>query len=168
MNKRRRMELRRPNPLAFQKTQFPKGADKIVQGFMTATSTQKMTECCRCAIDSCDTRTLSELATHLWRAKQRIVGTGKEGAVSLEMKKVLRPILSALDNLDKLGVKIVDYIGQPFVQGMALNVISSQPNASLASDRICETLKPTIFFNDKFVQAGDVIIEGPPSQPKTI
>ena len=116
------------------------------------------------ALTTGDIRTLAELATNLWRAKQRIVGTRTEADVSPELKKVLRPILAALENLDKLGVRIADFTGEPFVQGMALNVISSQPNSSLSSDRICETLKPTIFFKEQFVQAGDVIIEGPPSQ----
>jgi hypothetical protein len=110
-----------------------------------------------------DIRALADLATNLWRAKQRLVGLIEKGSPAQESNKILRPIDSALENLENIGVRIEDYKGQPYVLGMALNVISSQPNSAILSDRICETLKPTIYFRDHFVQAGDVIIEGPPS-----
>jgi hypothetical protein len=116
------------------------------------------------ALSKKDIRTLADLATSLWRAKQRLVGIEK-GAMAVESRKILRPIDSALENLENIGVRIEDFTGQPYVQGMAINVVSSQPNSAAMSDRIYETLKPTIYFRDQFVQAGDVIIEGPPSSP---
>jgi len=145
MNKRRRTKLRiqqqRDNAGAAHGTTVPAPTDDVL--------------------------TLAELATNLWRAKQRILGTGNNADVPLALKKVLRPIESATENLVRLGVRTEDFTGQPFVEGMALNVVSSQPNSALQADRICETLKPTVFFRDRRVQTGDVIIEGPPSQPKT-
>lgn len=110
-----------------------------------------------------DIRNMADLATNLWRAKQRLVGLIDKGNFPAEAKKVLRPIESAIENLEVIGIRIEEFTGQPYVQGMALNVISSQPNSTLKSDIIYETLKPTIFFRDQFIQAGDVIIEGPPS-----
>jgi hypothetical protein len=112
-----------------------------------------------------DVLALAELAINLWRAKQRLTETDEKNAAHSEFKKILRPIESAIDNLEIIGVRIEDPKGKPYVPGMPLNVISSQPNTAATSDRICETLKPTIFFRDRFIQAGDVIIEGPPSPP---
>jgi len=68
-----------------------------------------------------------------------------------------------MESLESIGIRIEDLTGKPFVPGMALNVVSSQPNSSVSADRIAETLKPTVYFRDQFIQAGDVIIEGPPS-----
>jgi hypothetical protein len=112
-------------------------------------------------------RILADLATNLWRAKQRLVGSIEKGASASDLKKILRPLDSALENLENLGVRIEDLTGQPYVQGMALNVVSSQPNSAVVADRIFETLKPTIYFREQFIQAGDVIIEGPPSSPES-
>jgi len=88
-----------------------------------------------------------------------------KGSLVTESLKILRPIESALENIESIGIKIMDFTGKPYVQGMALNIVSSQPNSSLKADRICEMLKPTIYFREQFIQAGDVIIEGPPSSP---
>lgn len=115
------------------------------------------------ALSAKDIRVLADLATNLWRAKQRLVTSIKKGTGATESNKILRPIDSAMENLENIGVNIEDYTGKPYVQGMALNIVSSLPNSAAISDRIVETLKPTIFFRQQFIQAGDVIIEGPPS-----
>ena len=74
---------------------------------------------------------------------------------------MLRNIESAIESAENIGIRIIDYTGQQYAPGMAVNVISSQPNNAIDNDRVCETLKPTIYFRDKFIQSGDVIIEGP-------
>lgn len=150
------------SPVAIRKFPFPKDLVSKSQAFVGSNGVQNKSAD-YVAISKNDIRALADLATNLWRAKQRLVGLIEKGSPVLESKKILRPIDSALENLENIGVKIEDYTGQPFVLGMALNVISSQPNSSILSDRICETLKPTIYFRNHFIQAGDVIIEGPPS-----
>jgi hypothetical protein len=162
MKKRKRIKSVLATPLGIKKLPFPKDLINISRPFNAADS-NKNEEQASLTLSSRDIRTLADLGTNLWRAKQRLLGSLDKGSQATESKKILRPIESALENIENIGIRIMDFTGQPYVQGMALNIVSSQPNSSLKADRICETLKPTIYFREQFIQAGDVIIEGPPS-----
>ena len=99
------------------------------------------------------------MATNIWYIKKQLVKREKKDSY---LKKIDRRIESVVQNLEELGIQIVDYeVGDPYNDGMALNVISSQPNNALKKDQICEVLKPTIYLNDNIIQAGNVVIEGP-------
>jgi hypothetical protein len=113
------------------------------------------------ALSGKDMQDIIYLVNSLWRAKKKLLDILNKSGENKEAKKVLRNVESAIDSAENMGIKIVDYIGQQYAPGMAVNVISSQPNNAIDKDRVCETLKPTIYFRDSFVQSGDVIIEGP-------
>lgn len=104
-------------------------------------------------------KTLANLATSLWRARKRILGD--KGDVPTDLKKILRPIDSAVDSLEKLGIRFVDHSGELYDPGMALKVISCQPRANISRPTIAETLKPSVFHLDKLIQQGDVIVNEP-------
>lgn len=112
-------------------------------------------------------RDMAGLATNIWLAIQRIRGNNPDAEMPSQMRKIHRPLLSAIEHLEHMGVHISDYTGKKFVYGMALNVISSQPNPNLSEDRVCEMLKPSIYFKDHLIQVGDVVIEGPLSVTST-
>ncbi len=105
-------------------------------------------------------RGLSEMAVNLWLCKKRLIAAIGNDNNSAE-KKYLRPIDNALENLESLGIIIKDFLGNRFVHGMAVNIVSSVPSSSVKEETIVETLKPTIYYRDRLFQIGDVIIEVP-------
>ena len=164
MSRKRHHGAKRVNPLAIERASSPKSLLELVEMVVAAKPSSQKTEDKGIVLTSADRQTIADVATSLWRAKQRTLGTKSEPEISPELRKILRPIKSALDSMARLGVEIQDFTGLPFVQGMALDVISSQPNSALSADRICETLKPGIRFRGESIQGGEVIIEGPPSE----
>ena len=165
MKKKKRLKRVLATPLGIKKVPFPSYTEKLSLSQLSDSDSKKNEEPGFPTFSNKDIRTLAELGTNLWRARQRLLGLSDKGSLVTESLKILRPIESALENIESIGIKIMDFTGKPYVQGMALNIVSSQPNSSLKADRICEMLKPTIYFREQFIQAGDVIIEGPPSSP---
>jgi hypothetical protein len=39
-----------------------------------------------------------------------------------------------------------------------LTVITTQPTAGIAKERVIETIKPTIYWNETIIQTGEVVI----------
>jgi hypothetical protein len=44
---------------------------------------------------------------------------------------------------------------------MPLTVITTQPTAGIAKERVIETIKPTIYWNETIIQTGEVVIATP-------
>lgn len=165
MKKKKRIKSVVTKRLEIEKIPFPKNLGKDILPILNAVDSNRKKEPASQLLSREDIRTLADLGTNLWRARQRLLRLLDKGSLGADYKKILRPIESALENMGSIGVKVIDFTGRPYVQGMALNIVSSQPNSSLKADRIYETLKPTIYFREQFIQAGDVVIEGPPSSP---
>ena len=102
---------------------------------------------------------LASLATHLWRARKRM--TDPRGQIDPEYKKIYRPVESAIEELEKLGIRIVDHVGESFDPGMAVRAVSFKPNKLISRPMICEALKPSIFVKDELIQQEDVVVNEP-------
>ena len=63
--------------------------------------------------------------------------------------------------LSSAKVELRDYDKEKYVDGMALKVIAFQPSSSCHVKTIIETIKPSIFYNDKLIQIGEVIVATP-------
>ncbi len=98
---------------------------------------------------------VADIGTQIWRAQRRLCTLPKE---SKEHNKLSRDLESSVTALKQLGFEIKDFVGQDYVTGMAVNVIASQTKETLKKDLIIETFKPTIYYNGKIIQRGDVVI----------
>ncbi len=105
-----------------------------------------------------------DVGTLVWRVQKRLCAMGQ---LPKELIRVSRDIESTRDALSQRGIEIKDHTGQDYVTGMALRVITAQPIPELIKKQIIETLKPTIFYKEKFVQMGEVII-GIPEENQTL
>lgn len=106
-------------------------------------------------------KALAVIATNAWRAERRIIDPEtrepKEG-----MQMIARDINAIRDALEKqAGIEIRDPVGQNYDPGMALNVVASEPMAGINKDIIKETIKPTIIWQGRFLQIGEVIVGTP-------
>ncbi len=106
---------------------------------------------------------LANVGTGLWRARQKMVKPGTTQPLE-EMRRAYRHVESIWDALAQAGISIQDHADKPFDAGLSLKVVSYQPTPGLTRDRIIETIKPTIYFNDRHIQMGEVIVGTPEAQ----
>lgn len=104
---------------------------------------------------------IAEFATGLWRIKRKTDGMDE---LKGPMQPVRRHIESTIDTLTSAKVEIQNHTGEKYITGMALKVIAFQPASSVQVERIAETIKPSIFYKDKLIQRGEVIVETPEEQ----
>jgi len=105
---------------------------------------------------------VADVGTGLWRLLSKVTPLAGLGDVE-EDRRTQRHFESILDTLVQAGVEIRDHTGEivPRAGIYSLNVLAYEPRASLATERVIETIKPTIYFKDRVIQVGQVIIGTP-------
>jgi hypothetical protein len=103
---------------------------------------------------------LADLATTVWRLRQRMRPPGTE-APAEQFSRAYRDLDAVCDALNALGLEIHDHTGKPFDPGQSLRVAEWVTVAGLEQQRVHETIKPTIYFLGKRIQKGIVIVETP-------
>lgn len=99
----------------------------------------------------------ADLATHVWRARNRI------GAAPPEVtRRALRHLDAAMETLRDLDVTSKDWLNEPYDPGLPLKVISFQPAAGLVRDTVIEVVRPAVFWRQRLVQSGEVVVGRPP------
>jgi len=106
---------------------------------------------------------LSIIATHAWRAKNKMLHS-ENGEVRDEMKRVYRHVEALFDSLTQIGIEVRDMRGHPYDSGMALKVVSFEPTQGLSTEKVTETIKPTITWRGRLVQMGEIIVGTPPEK----
>ncbi|MEW2507472.1 MULTISPECIES: hypothetical protein [unclassified Amycolatopsis] len=104
---------------------------------------------------------LAVAATALWRARKKL--TGAQDRVA---KQAGRYLSASQDALDAAGVLIQDHDGDPFDSGLALEPLVFQDEPGLTSERVVETVRPSVYLAGRRIQMGQVIV-GCPVAPGT-
>lgn len=112
------------------------------------------------AAEKKQTRFLAEVGTGLWRLRQKMIQPGTNRPQE-EMRRAYRHLESVWDVLVDAGVEIQDHTDALFDPGMSLRVIAFQPTAGIERERVLETIKPTIYFQKRTIQMGEVIVATP-------
>jgi hypothetical protein len=105
---------------------------------------------------------LADVATGLWRLRQRMLAPGSERPRE-EMRGAFRHLESTWDALREAGVEILDHTGVVYDSGMALEVLAFQPTPGTTREHVLETIKPTVYVGDRRLQMGQVIVASPPA-----
>ncbi len=107
-------------------------------------------------------RTMAILATQAWKMSNRLIDPAtKEARETLESRDcrgVTRALEIIMDELRDCGITIKDRTGEAYDEGLPEKVIHGEPRADLHRPQILETLKPSIFLHQKFIQLGDIIV----------
>jgi hypothetical protein len=103
---------------------------------------------------------LASIATNIWRAKGKMLDP-ETGEAKEEMKRVYRHIEAIFDALKELGVETIDQTGRAYDLGMMLNVVSFEQTPGLAKEEIKETFKPSVTWQGRLIQKGEVIVGTP-------
>jgi hypothetical protein len=74
-----------------------------------------------------------------------------------------RHLGSVSDALASFGVEVQDHTNQPFVTGLALDVIAFEPSTAVQRETVVETVSPSIYWGNHKLQTGKVIVATPSS-----
>ena len=111
---------------------------------------------------------LTDVATGLWRMRRSMVPTNSVRLVEArpveEMRKPFRWLISIWDVLKANGLEIQDHTGDRFDSGQALKAPAFEPTPGLKEETVISTIKPSIYFDGKMIQVGEVVV-GTPETP---
>lgn len=107
-------------------------------------------------------KALVSIANNVWRAKTKMVDT-TTGEVREEMKRVDRHVEAIYRNLAEVGMVIRDHTNDLYDEGQPMKVVASKPTPGLDKKRVSETLLPSIFWNNRLIQNGEIEIATPPA-----
>jgi len=105
-----------------------------------------------------DISSIIDLAIEVWRLQARMkrmsAAMGKEDPASVFAMEKIRGIFS------QIGIEIRDFTGQPYNEGMSLDVLTCDyPAGENPSHRIIqETINPAVYFDGKLVKMSQVIV----------
>lgn len=128
---------------------------QVIQLRNAASSRQKMD-----IIPVSIAKTFATIATNTWRAKVKMVDSGT-GEAKEEMKRVYRHIEAIDESLKQIGVETIDPVGRAYDSGMALKVVTFEPTPGLSNEEIKETIKPSVAWQGRLIQIGEVIVGTP-------
>jgi hypothetical protein len=165
--KRRPIILRKPNlanPTVLPNAEWPGEKQQLesVALVLTARPTRKEQVLTEAAVTTDYLKALVSIATNAWRAKVKMVDA-TTGEVREEMKRVDRHIEAICRSLAEVGVVIRDHTGDAYDEGQPMKVVASKPTPGLDKKRVSETLLPSIFWNNRLVQNGEIEIATPAS-----
>ena len=107
---------------------------------------------------------LAALATNVWRTKGKMIDPAT-GEPREENRRAYRHVEAALEAFAQLGVRLSDWHDEPFDAGLPVKVLSFQPTPELTRDTIVEVVRPAVFWHDRLLQVGEVIV-GIPENPQ--
>jgi hypothetical protein len=104
-----------------------------------------------------DERTLVEAATNLWRA-QRKLAQDTEGRYTRPAGRYLG---LCRDSLSEIGLVVQDHDGDAYHSGRSLEVLAFEDDPGTDAERVLRTVRPSIYFRDRHIQTGQVIVGCP-------
>jgi hypothetical protein len=102
-------------------------------------------------------KALAEAATNLWRA-QRKLSSSEANTQSRQAGRYLRTCREALTDA---GLVVQDHEGDAFHAGRSLEVLVFEEDPKLTVETVLETVRPSIYYRDRRIQMGQVIVGRP-------
>lgn len=103
---------------------------------------------------------VADIATGVWRIKKKFSAV-KIDDLPDEIKKAYRHVESTWDAIYSAKVEVRDYENEKYIPSRDVKSIAFQPSSSVHIETITETIKPSIFYNNKLIQMGEVIVATP-------
>ena len=150
------------NIFDFIKTKLPN--IKTVFKSKNTTSVHNKNKKQRCEVWNCDIskliKLLADIATNLWRARNRINAEELDN-IPEHVRKAARHYEASWDLLINAGFEVCDHTNEPYAGGSDLKVVAFQPMPGYGTETVAETIKPTIYFKNQKIQKGEVIVAMP-------
>lgn len=104
-------------------------------------------------------KALAEAATNLWRAQRKLSG----GEPSTQNRQAGRYLRTCREALTDAGLVVQDHEGDTFHPGRSVEVLVYEDDPSLTVETVLETVRPSIYYRDRRIQMGQVIVGQPPA-----
>lgn len=104
----------------------------------------------------------ANLGTGMWRLRQKMVLPESNEPLP-EMQRAWRHFDSLWDLVGQIGLEIQDHTGTAYHAGLSLSVVAFQPTEGITEERVLETIRPSIYFEKRLLQMGEVIVGSPVS-----
>ncbi|MET7281705.1 hypothetical protein ABZS29_25950 [Kribbella sp. NPDC005582] len=115
------------------------------------------------AVSEEDTGPLAEAATSLWRAQRKLTQAGR----SAENRQTGRYLRTCAEALAAAGLVVQEHDGTTFNAGRALDVLVYQDDPAMTEETIVETVRPSVYYHDRQIQRGEVIVARPTADEST-
>lgn len=107
-----------------------------------------------------ETKNLIMVCNGIWRIRQNINLSVTEQPTP-RLQRTKRHVDTLVEQIGNAGYTFKDHTGEPYDTGNQVIVLSTEPTDGLTSDRVIETVKPSVFFKGDLIQSGEVIIGTP-------
>ena len=102
---------------------------------------------------------LARAATNLWLARRKFHRASD--ASSREHRQIGRYLAATEEGLRSAGVTLQEHDGQPYDPGFSLEVVAFRVDPALAAETVQETVRPSVYLNDRLIKMGQVIVGTP-------
>ena len=106
-------------------------------------------------------RSVADVATSIWRLR------GRMAKLPDGTRSMTRHLEMAWDTLAEAGVETRDHLNDAYDSGLSLTVVAFQPVPGIDRERVIETIRPTVYLNDRAIQTAEVIVGTPEPQKET-
>lgn len=108
---------------------------------------------------------IAAIGTKVWRLRNEVIKQS-DGPQATSLRYVASYLDALWEQLSDAGLEIRDHTGEavPKTGVYMLKTVAHQPTDGIRHRRVIETLKPTIYLNEKILQIGEVIV-GTPKPP---
>lgn len=105
-------------------------------------------------------RVIVSVATNIWRIENEVLDPDS-GQIRAGMEGLAARIEAIYQNLGEFGIVVQDHTGEAYNESQSLNVLEVIPTPGLDKTLIRETVLPSIYWNDRLIQNGEVKIATP-------
>jgi hypothetical protein len=102
----------------------------------------------------------ADVATGIWRLRKRMCQPGSDRPRE-EIRREFTHLQSVWDALKQNGFLIQEHTDKKFDTGQSLKVVAFQPTAGLTYEKVIDTIKPSIYYQERRIQMGEVIVGTP-------
>lgn len=103
---------------------------------------------------------LCDIALHAWRLQRRMTDRATK-EVKDEHRPLARHVTAILDTLEGVGLTLRDRETEAYDYGLPEKVVAAERSAAVSRETVLETIRPTLFFRNQIVKAGEIIIALP-------
>jgi hypothetical protein len=115
------------------------------------------------AVNGCEWDQLwADVGTNVWRLRRTMLEPGTD-APRDEMRRAYRHLESIWHALTESGIEIQDHTGMQVPENgiLGLKILAFQPADGILCETVIETVKPSIYCKERYVQVGEVIVGTP-------
>ncbi len=115
---------------------------------------------------------IAQVATGLWRLSKRLLPLLSQTDLPKETRSLALTFQTTWNLLKQANVEIREHTGEKVLGGESYDIIAFQPTPGLSFEQVLETETPSIYYCDRLLRPGKVIVGTPetrqaggPAQP---